>query len=138
MAAADEGGGRDEPVFVIDRKPGAFLQVALDHDRLGPAVAVEIGKARGDVLEDAGGRQGDPAGGAGLHLQDQRAVFHGIAEHAVIVARGRIVVAGADNLGLGGTGCGKECRSKHHATRHQICFSGMKTFSPSSASETFN
>jgi hypothetical protein len=152
--------------------------VALHDDDLRPPVTVEIGEAGGEILENLGLGQGDAARdaiGKVVELGGERSGLDRVAEDAMGVAGGRILVPRGDDAGgtigpgegalhrgtdpgwlfTGGGGpcpgqpqagrqpraAGGPCAKARRGTRRhrsQICFSGICTTSPSSASVTLS
>jgi hypothetical protein len=152
----------------------------VDHDDLGPAVAIRSARRGATSSNTSVCGKGDPADaavGVGGELDGKRARFDGIAQRAMSVSRGRVFVPGGDrclrSLGAGqravhrgalprrcvAGGRAKSARQPQarretraaggHLDKRatadaappdlpQICFSGIWTTSPSSASETLS
>jgi hypothetical protein len=162
----------------VDGEARTKVAVALHHDDFDPSVAVEIGEAGGEVLEDLGLGQRHAAGdaiGEIVELGDEGSRLDRVAEDAMGVAGGGILEPGGDDAGGAATlreralhrgtdpgrlfaGGGDPCPGQPHAQRRagaagepapraergprrhrsQICFSGICTTSPSSASVTLS
>ena len=151
----------------VDGKLCAELAVAARHDDLVRAIAVEIGEARGHVFEHmiSVKRQrvtAEPA--IARRIDPERFGLMLPPQHEMAVARDRIVEPGpgdgairvrihrqagrvsglAGGIHRAGPGATGHKRPKRKGQRicqpppHQICFSGMRTMSPSSSSVTFN
>jgi hypothetical protein len=107
----------------IDGEPRAEVAVALHDDDLGPAVAVEICEAGGEILEDLGLGQGDPVMQFGkvVELGGERAGLDRVAQDAMGVARGRVFVPRGDDAG-GTIGPGQ--RALHRGPIQGGCVAG--------------
>jgi hypothetical protein len=125
--------------------------ISFNDDNLGQTIAGDVDDTRLYVFEDAGGWQCHDqrlqapirAGWAGVYRQPQAAPFQRVAKNGVVVA-----VCWLDQFGCNHglhwqrrpriNRRGEQCERDRQRSTHQICFSGICTRKPSSASDTFS
>ena len=140
VGLADERRSGDEPCLVIDRESGTERKIGLDDDHLGGAIAIHIRKTRSDILEYAGFGEAQDHPLVIAQPEGQGAPLLGFAKDTMLIAWGRLGIAGRDDLGRGGQRHQAKQRPLEQARpeAHQICFSGMNTRRPSRVSETLS
>ena len=148
IALPDEWRHRDRASRIVKRKTRAFGKVAF-HDHHQRAVLSHVDDAGSDIFEHAMLREAQRHHAfrlvrtvrTGGQRQLQGAPFDRIAEHAVIVAFRRLrVFRSDDRLRPRGGGNNRKATGQrgNNGAHVQICFSGIWTRRPSSASVTFN